>query len=229
MIDKRLLRKRFSKNAATYDEYARVQKKMAQRLIDETKPKQRHPSASLNILEIGCGTGYLTGLLQTFPQAAITAVDFAPGMIETAQKNIGNDRVRFRCEDIEEIRLTDRYDLILSNAAFQWLNHPERTVKKLGNALKKEGILCFSTFGFRTFQELHEAFKEAKRNFNLQQAGSLGPSFFTLPAVRKLCLQTLNEKKARFEVTGYETEERETFAGVRDFFHCHQKDRCEQQ
>ena len=35
-----------------------------------------------NILEIGCGTGYLTrALIELFPSAHITAVDIAPGMI----------------------------------------------------------------------------------------------------------------------------------------------------
>lgn len=39
----------------------------------------KNTNHKINILEIGCGTGYLTRLLvKTFPNAAITAVDLAP-------------------------------------------------------------------------------------------------------------------------------------------------------
>ena len=59
MIDKKLVRDRFSKNLEKYNEHARIQKRMAERLfsfIPEKKYKR--------ILEIGCGTGFLTKLVK---------------------------------------------------------------------------------------------------------------------------------------------------------------------
>ncbi|TRY16574.1 malonyl-[acyl-carrier protein] O-methyltransferase BioC, partial [Geobacillus sp. LEMMJ02] len=64
MIDKQLMQKRFSERATTYDQFANVQKKMAHELIKRIV----HPPKT--ILEIGCGTGYLTKLLHdAYPQA----------------------------------------------------------------------------------------------------------------------------------------------------------------
>src|SRR5688500_7035775 len=60
MIDKRLLSKRFSEHAKTYDAYANVQKNMAKQLVDLLP--QKNTNHKINILEIGCGTGYLTRL-----------------------------------------------------------------------------------------------------------------------------------------------------------------------
>lgn len=100
--------------------------------------------APIHILEIGCGTGYLTKKLsQQFPEATITAIDFAPGMIEIAKQRINDERVHFLCGDIEEMGLKERYDLIISNATFQWLNDMENTLIRLSHSLKNNGRILF--------------------------------------------------------------------------------------
>ncbi len=43
-------------------------------------------NSSIRILELGCGTGYVTEQLSNlFPKAHITAIDFAESMIEVAK------------------------------------------------------------------------------------------------------------------------------------------------
>jgi malonyl-CoA O-methyltransferase len=161
MIDKKKLSRRFSKNAHQYDKYAVVQKHMSSHIIDmikEAKPEK--------ILEIGCGTGYLTKLiLDMFPSAQIRSVDIAPGMIKYARKNIQSEHVNFECVDIEEMDLgIEEYDLVISNATFQWLNNLEKTSEKIIRALRNGGIMCFSTFGENTFNELRLSYDKAYRN-----------------------------------------------------------------
>ena len=58
MIDKNLVHKRFAKNLENYNENAKIQKRMAERLLAFVK--NRSPK---KILEIGCGTGFLTKLI----------------------------------------------------------------------------------------------------------------------------------------------------------------------
>jgi len=153
MIDKEKLKKRFSNQAKVYDAHAHVQKEMAKRLLEKIAVGRRIHS----ILEIGCGTGYLTQvLLERFPQARITSLDIAEGMISYAEKRFaGHRKLKLVCADIEVFETQERYDLIISNAAFQWLNDPHHTVKRLCNYLAEEAQLVFSTFGERTFHELH--------------------------------------------------------------------------
>ena len=186
MIDKRLLSKRFSEHAKTYDAYANVQKNMAKQLVD-LLPK-KNANHRINILEIGCGTGYLTRLLvKTFPNAAITAVDLAPGMVEVAKGLTKEDRVTFLCTDIEEMALNENYDLIISNATFQWLNDLPATLEKLFTRLTAEGSLIFSTFGIDTFQELHRSYEQAKEKLQLSMDSSPGQTFYTLEELSQVC------------------------------------------
>jgi malonyl-CoA O-methyltransferase len=223
MINKQLLKKRFSKHAKTYDDYAHVQKTMARQLIASLP--QHLVEQQINILEIGCGSGYLTQLLcKAFPKARILAIDLAPGMIDVAQERIQEERVTFLCGDIEEIVLTGSYDLILSNATFQWLNHPSRVIQRLFTLLKPDGIFAFSTFGAKTFQELHAAYEQAKEKLGLQLSSSPGQSFYSLEELDTLCKQVLNSANScSFEISKTEQLELEYFPSTRAFFNSIQK------
>ena len=57
-MKKELVKQQFSKNLTNYEENAVVQMIMAEKLVN-LLPKKEYK----NILEIGCGTGFLTKLL----------------------------------------------------------------------------------------------------------------------------------------------------------------------
>lgn len=185
MIDKEKLKRRFSRNAKQYDQYAGVQKKMGDRLIKHAALDGRQYKS---ILEIGCGTGYVTrALARQFPDAAITAVDMAAGMIEHAQSTIEARNVTFLCGDIEELDIKHSFDLIISNATFQWFNQLDCTLIKLTALLKNQGRMCFSTFGDGTFKELHEAFRKAGELLENSNPITPGQAFYSLEALYGIC------------------------------------------
>src|SRR5699024_4190761 len=108
MINKQLLERRFSKRADTYDEFATVQKKMANKLLSLLQ-KELSNEQPLRILEIGSGTGYVTkALLAKFPKANITAIELAEGMIAKAKQHISSQRVQFICAILSRIRYKKR-------------------------------------------------------------------------------------------------------------------------
>jgi malonyl-CoA O-methyltransferase len=219
-IDKQLLQKRFSENAKTYDRYANVQKIMAQTLLDRAFATCQEKTGTANplfhILEVGCGTGFLTRRLQQcFPTARITAVDLAPGMIEVARRQVAGDAVRFLVGDIEEMPLASTYDLIISNATFQWFNRLPDTVKRLFDALNRQGVLLFSSFGNRTFRELHAAFRFAQAKQGLGNQYRLGQPFYSLPELRKILTGVLDPGEYRIDC--FEHQEIERFDSVRSF------------
>ena len=188
MINKEIVKMRFSRSAKDYDAYAHVQKDMGDKLLEGVK-KQKDIKT---ILEIGCGTGYITkALITLFPDAKITAVDIAPGMVEYTQSIVQSKNIKFICDDIEEITLTESYDLIISNATFQWFNALTKTLEKLIKALSPNGALLFSTFGENTFKELHASFNIAKRNLALEKDFSPGQSFCSASELEKICYSTL--------------------------------------
>ncbi len=207
MINKDKLKKRFSKNAKYYDEYAKVQKKMADNLIKIIMDYDIDVYNVKNILEVGCGTGYLTGkLCKCFPNAKIDAVDIAPGMIEQVKLNEWDNSVNFICSDIEEINIDNKYDLIISNATFQWFNHVDITIKKLISSLNTNGILCFSTFGNKTFIELHQSFEKAREIMNIIEPVTLGQTFYSLNELFELCQNVISEKSTSRKIVIQDTE-----------------------
>lgn len=186
MIDKLLVQKHFNKHAKEYDQFAVVQKRMADQLINEltdmyvVRGNSAEPDLSLRVLEIGCGTGYLTKrLLKSFSQIRITSLDLSESMLQQTRQNCAafSDMIELFHADVEE--WVDRrkygstneaagtYDIIVSNATFQWLNHPQDTMRGLTYLLKDNGCLAFSTFGEGTFHELHTAFQRAESQLEL--------------------------------------------------------------
>jgi malonyl-CoA O-methyltransferase len=223
MINKQLLQQRFTNSAKTYDQYANVQKKMALELLEMVKMEGKTEEESLQILEIGCGTGYLTErLCHVYPKARITAIDLAPGMIEVAQERIQQSNVQFICADIEEMELNRKYDLVISNATFQWFNQIEETTRRLYTSLKPNGILCFSTFGENTFHELHSSYKRALEEVGDDPSShTTGQAFYSLEELMNICTVSLDRNYNRVE--GKEKLEKELFPTVRDFFTSVQK------
>lgn len=147
---------RFGAHAQAYDQYAQLQKQVAQTLA------QRLPGRAVaNILEVGCGTGLLTGqLLARFPEADILAIDIAPEMIEACRDKLSQDGgSRLRCEvmDGEAVSCTETFDLIVSSMTLQWFQDPPRSLELLGNLLRPGGSLHFATIGPDCFPEWRKA------------------------------------------------------------------------
>lgn len=222
MGSKKLLKKRFSIHAATYDEYAHVQKEMAKRLMKHVlHVTAKTDKMNFRILEIGCGTGYLTKQLLThFPFAHITAVDLAPGMIEKIKTKVRSSRVSFFCGDAENMHWNERHDLIVSNATFQWFHHLSKTVYQLMNALNDQGVLCFTTFGNNTFHELHTCYELAKKHLKLEKRfaqSTAGPLFDSLKQLSKKIEMVFESNSELVQIRGEEWEHREWYPSVRNF------------
>ncbi|RST10737.1 trans-aconitate 2-methyltransferase [Streptomyces sp. WAC05374] len=84
------------------------------------------------IADLGCGPGNVTALLaDRWPGARITGFDLSPEMLEQAKKTYagttdGGGWLDFRPADAAHWTPDEPYDLIISNAALQWVpNHPE--------------------------------------------------------------------------------------------------------
>jgi len=161
-VDKQAVRRHFGRRAREYDGYAEVQRAMADALLEHLAAVEEDTLAVRTVLDVGCGTGYLTRkLLDRYPRACCTAVDLAEEMLAVAQERLATSRVRWVCADIEQWVPEGPVDRVVSNATFQWLTEPARTLRTLADALTPDGHLAFATFGPRTFWELDQAFAAA--------------------------------------------------------------------
>lgn len=81
-------------------------------------------STVANAVDIGCGPGNSTELLQKrFPNATVTGLDSSADMIEAARKRLPG--IRFDIDDIARWQgQGSPFDVILANAVLQWVpNH----------------------------------------------------------------------------------------------------------
>lgn len=155
MIEKKLVERNFSRNVATYEKYADVQKNMAKKLIELCVLKRKPEK----ILEIGSGTGIFTELLiEKFPESEIDILDISESMLEVSKEKFGDKVSRYICADAENYITDMQYDLIISNASFQWFGDVNSALEKLKTLLNNEGEIYFSVFASETYKELRETF-----------------------------------------------------------------------
>lgn len=76
------------------------------------------------VVDLGCGPGTLTrSLLHRWPQAQVTGIDSSPDMVAAAAPDSG---VLVRLGDITDWAPSPDIDVVLSNAALQWVpGHPD--------------------------------------------------------------------------------------------------------
>lgn len=100
------------------------------------------------ILDLGCGDGHLTEQLSLLvPKGKVTGIDASAGMIQTAEK-IRRENLNFIQMDMNDLRFTNEFDLIYSNAALHWIKDHKRLLQNSHAALKTGGILLWD-FGCR--------------------------------------------------------------------------------
>jgi len=156
----------FSRYAHLYDKYAEVQNKAARKLAGSLKN-----NSFSKILELGCGTGNYTLMLrEEFGDARIKALDISEEMIYVAQNKLKNKDIEFVIADAEKPIPDKDFDLITSNACFQWLNDLGKALGRYAKSLRKGGLVYFSIFGPRTFCELNTALKSVLKESQLDSA-----------------------------------------------------------
>lgn len=78
------------------------------------------PNNANNILDVCCGTGILTELVnRKYPQARISGVDFSSGMLEVATQRLNNKNINFYNYDLLDCKgmnlIKEKFDLVVSS------------------------------------------------------------------------------------------------------------------
>jgi trans-aconitate 2-methyltransferase len=96
------------------------------------------------VVDLGCGPGTMTATLaRRWPSAAILGLDSSPEMIEAAQAH-ATEQLTFRLGDISAwTPEPGSVDVILANAAFQWVPEHAALLLRLAAGLDAGGALAF--------------------------------------------------------------------------------------
>ncbi len=155
-LDKVRIKRSFAAASLTYDSVAGLQRTVGRELIRSINAIQ----LTGTLLDLGCGTGFLTGeLLAHSNHETIIALDIALSMLQTTQGKLANQNtISYVCADAEHLPLAGQsIDGVFSNLALQWCNNLEAVFTDIKRALKPDGQLVFSTFGPQTLHELKNA------------------------------------------------------------------------
>lgn len=150
-IDKNEVQRRFARSLSTYSEAAGIQREMAETLLDQLTLATGERQFA-RILELGCGSGILTDFFHIrFDYAELVLMDL---VAECEKFHHNRPATHFLAGDIEKHDFPGQFDLIISNAVFQWVECPQELFQKIAAALNPGGILAFSTFGPNNLNEI---------------------------------------------------------------------------
>ncbi|MBB2148896.1 methyltransferase domain-containing protein [Pedobacter gandavensis] len=124
----------------------------------------------LKVIDLGCGTGELTHKIQQeLPGSQVLGIDASKEMLRDAAV-FENENLHFEHIDIKnKIQSGEKYDLIFSNAALQWLDQHEQLWPEMIALLHSGGQILIQIpsnhdhFTHKTLQEIakESPFKEA--------------------------------------------------------------------
>ena len=135
---------------AEYAEVSVLARLVGENLISRLELVTLQPKV---ILDVGCGTGYCTTLLeQYYPEAKVIAIDDTLSMLQYMQNT--ENRV---CAETLRLPLSNHsVDLIFANLLLPWCGDWSEIFKEWRRVLRPEGLLIFSCLGLDTLKELTE-------------------------------------------------------------------------
>ena len=120
---------------------------MSDRGRSSTSSRESPPTTPELVVDLGCGPGQLTAsLADRWPNATIIGIDSSPAMIERAAEH-RSERVTFELEDLRAWRPDRPVEVIVSNAALQWVPDHRALLPGLLGSLSSDGWLAFQVPG----------------------------------------------------------------------------------
>jgi malonyl-CoA O-methyltransferase len=145
------MKSKFNQDPSYYNEHAMVQCYSAFALCNIY---QNEISKAKSILDIGCGTGFLTNNIRSInKKAKIIGVDTSEKMIEFANSNEDKaENVSFLHVDENYVYETkEKFDLVVSNFVFQWMDYLPLYIDVLRH-ISKNIIFAIPLYG--TFKDI---------------------------------------------------------------------------
>ncbi|MDR0560634.1 MAG: malonyl-ACP O-methyltransferase BioC [Prevotellaceae bacterium] len=170
--------RKFCKSMDTYDENAFAQKEIAGKLHSMILNFYSNP-APRTILELGCGTGLLTGkIAATFAGAKYYFNDINE-KVEIPVRNLFPDNnCEFIAGDAQFVDYPENVNLIVSSSTIQWFSNLQIFGKKAAQALSPSAYMFLSTFGENNLKEIREITGTGLKYYSPNELESLFGEYF---------------------------------------------------
>lgn len=159
-LDATAARRNAGRASATYDEFAVLQARVRQQLVDRLDWIAFTPQT---VVDLGCGTGHgALALAARWPGARVLAVDHAPAMLEQLARRDDDARCERLCADVRALPMPDAsVDLVFCNLTLQWCDDLDAAFAEVERVLRPRGLFSFTTLGPDTLVELRDAWRAA--------------------------------------------------------------------
>jgi malonyl-CoA O-methyltransferase len=139
----------------TYEDYARLQKIVAEILLEKLSCVKFSPPQY--ILDVGTGSGQLIhALTLQYPNAQFYGVDISINMLRHSRRQFVKPYF-IQADAVELPFANDCIDLLISNLTLQWCNDIGTVFNEFARVLTPNGVLFFSTLGPDTLMELRQS------------------------------------------------------------------------
>lgn len=160
-------------NTNLYDNKHAYVFQYGEEVVDLLSPKKNE-----KILDIGCGTGYLTHKIAQ-SGAHVIGIDNSKEMIYKAKSLFPS--ILFDLKDARDYEYEEQFDGIFSNATLHWIFEKERVITQMYNCLKKNGRLAVEFGGKGNIQNIITALKNVFLAEGLKENAAI--DFFYFPSL----------------------------------------------
>jgi trans-aconitate methyltransferase len=139
-------------NAGLYDDKHNFVFKFGEDVVQLLNPRQGE-----RILDLGCGTGYLTNLIAQ-AGARVIGIDKSPAMIDRAHAAYPD--LDFRVLSATDFHFDTPFDAVFSNATLHWVLDKETAIDHIYHALRPGGRLILEMGGKGNVEEIVVAIRK---------------------------------------------------------------------
>lgn len=124
----------------------RAEQKVKNPWVEQKIKESFKERTDLNILDIGCGAGFLTNhLAKTFDH--VYGVDASEPSLEIAKKYDTHSKVKYLSADAYKLPFEDNsMDVVCAMDFLEHVEDPRHVIKEAARVLKKDGVFFFHTF-----------------------------------------------------------------------------------
>lgn len=106
----------------------------------------RFGDRSAQVLDVGCGAGFLTNALAT-QNFEITGLDSSAASLRTAEKHDSTGRVRYIEGDAYQLPFPDHsFDAVSAMDFLEHVESPQKVIQEIARVLRPGGLFFFHTF-----------------------------------------------------------------------------------
>ncbi|MEO8712047.1 MAG: class I SAM-dependent methyltransferase [Parafilimonas sp.] len=146
------------------------------------------PQKDEHILDVGCGTGTLTGKIAE-TGAIVTGIDASPEMITKAKQAYNN--IEFFVKDASNFSFARKFDAAFSNATFHWIKDQQAALQCIYDSLKTGGRLVYEMGAKHNIESIHKAVIKVMIDEGFEENTNIELNYFSSAAEQAVILEKI--------------------------------------